>query len=248
MKEQMIYRELAKYYDYLYKGKDYATEVSKIKELITKYKEIDGNHLLEVGCGTGHHIKYLKDVYKCTGLDLNEGILEVARENVPDVDFIQLDMINMDLGRKFDVITCLFSSIGYVKTCFNLEKTLDGFSRHLFRGGVAIIEPWFTKEVYDVGRPFIDTYEDDDLKIARANVSEIEGNVSVMDMNYLIAERGKGVKHFVDRHELGLFEVDQTLKIMSRVGFNAKYLPDGLMKNRGLYIGKKSNQRCALAS
>ena len=32
-------------------------------------------------------------------------------------------MIDMDLGKKFDVITCLFSSIGYVKTYSNLEQT-----------------------------------------------------------------------------------------------------------------------------
>ena len=77
------------------------------------------------------------------------------------------------------------------------------------------------------------------MKIARVNVSEIEGDVSVMDMHYLIAERGKRVKHFVDRHELGLFEIDRTLEIMKAAGFDAWYLPDGLIVNRGLYIGKK---------
>ena len=163
----------------------------------------------------------------------------MAREKHPNTEFIQANMVNMDLGKRFDVITCLFSSIGYVKTYSNLEKTLNGFSRHLFSGGVAIIEPWFTKDVYSVGRPSMTVYEDDDLKIARVNVSEIDGDVSVMDMHYLIAERGKKVKHFVDRHELGLFEVDKTLEIMKGVGFDALYLPDGLMENRGLYIGKK---------
>jgi ubiquinone/menaquinone biosynthesis C-methylase UbiE len=235
----MLYKELAKYYDYLYEWKDYATEIKRVKELIKQYKKTDGNHLLEVACGTGYHVKHLKDDYKCTGLDINDEILEIARKNVPDAEFIQSDMINLELGRKFDVITSFFSSIGYVKTYSNLEKTLDGFSRHLYSGGVAIIEPWFTKDVYDVGRPSITTYEDDDLKIARVSVSEINGNVSVMDMHYLIAERGKSVKHFVDRHELGLFEVEKTLDIMSKVGFKAEYLPDGLMEKRGLFIGIK---------
>jgi dTDP-3-amino-3,6-dideoxy-alpha-D-glucopyranose N,N-dimethyltransferase len=120
-----------------------------------------------------------------------------------------------------------------------LEKTLAAFFDHLFEGGVAVIEPWFTKDVYSVGRPSMTVYDDDELKIARACVNEIEGNVSVMDMHYLIAERGKKVEHFVDRHELGLFEIDKTLEIMGAVGFEALYLPDGLMKNRGIYIGKK---------
>lgn len=239
MKEQMLYRELAKYYDKIYHWKDYTIETEKIKELIKQFKTTSGNSLLEVGCGTGHHIQHLQDTYQCTGVDLNEEILLVAREKHPNTEFIQANMVNMDLGRSFDVITCLFSSIGYVKTYSNLEKTLNGFSRHLFSGGVAIIEPWFTKDVYSVGRPSITVYEDDDLKIARVSVSEIADIVSVMDMHYLIAERGKKVKHYVDRHELGLFEVDKTLEIMKGAGFDALYLPDGLMENRGLYIGKK---------
>jgi ubiquinone/menaquinone biosynthesis C-methylase UbiE len=239
MKEQMLYRELAKYYDKIYQWKDYTIETEKIKELIKQFKTTSGNSLLEVGCGTGHHIQHLQDTYQCTGVDLNEEILLVAREKHPNTEFVQANMVNMDLGRSFDVITCLFSSIGYVKTYSNLEKTLNGFSRHLFNEGVAIIEPWFTKDVYSVGRPSITVYEDDDLKIARVSVSEIADIVSVMDMHYLIAERGKKVKHYVDRHELGLFEVDKTLEIMKGAGFDALYLPDGLMENRGLYIGKK---------
>ena len=69
------------------------------------------------------------------------------------------------------------------------------------------------------------------MKIARVNVSEIDGDVSVMDMHYLIAERGEKVKHLVDRLELGLFEIDKTMEIMKVVGFKAWYLPDGLMEN-----------------
>ncbi|TFH16880.1 hypothetical protein E4H04_05925 [Candidatus Bathyarchaeota archaeon] len=58
-------------------------------------------------------------------------------------------------------------------------------------------------------------------------------------MHYLVAKRGRKVKHFIDRHELGLFDIERTLDIMKAVGFEAWYLLDGLMENRGLYIGKK---------
>ena len=57
-------------------------------------------------------------------------------------------MISLDLNKKFDIITCLFSSIGYVKTYANLEKSITSFAKHLKIGGVVIIEPWFTAETY----------------------------------------------------------------------------------------------------
>jgi ubiquinone/menaquinone biosynthesis C-methylase UbiE len=243
MKEQMLYRELAKYYDKIYQWKDYTEETEKIKELIKHYKTTQGNSLLEVGCGTGHHIQHLKDAYKCMGLDINKEILQVAREKHPETEFIQANMITMNLGRQFDVITCLFSSIGYVKTYSNLEKTLHAFYNHLISGGVTVIEPWFTKDVFTAGFPSLDVYEDDDLKIARGCVSEVDGDVSILYMHYLVVERGKKIKHFVDRHEMGLFDIDRTLEIMRDVGFESWYLRDGLMKDRGLYVGKKITNR-----
>jgi len=43
----------------------------------------------------------------------------------------------------------------------------------------------------------------------------------------------------VDTHKLGLFETDKTLELMEKAGIQAEFLKDGLMKDRGLYIGVK---------
>ncbi|MBY9011633.1 MAG: class I SAM-dependent methyltransferase [Candidatus Lokiarchaeota archaeon] len=234
-----MYKELAKYYDSIYHWKDYKTEVTAIKELIEKNKKSDGNNLLDVGCGTGMHVKYFKDDYSCTGIDINNEMVEVAKSKVSDVSFEQGDMIDFSLKSRFDVILCLFSSIGYVKTYSNLEKTIINFSNHLKKGGVLIIEPWFTKSVFWGGVPEMTTYDGDDVKIARLNTTKVEGDLSIMEMHYLIAEKNEDIKHFVDIHELGLFEHDKTLDFMEQANFKADYLKDGLMKDRGLFIGVK---------
>ena len=44
---------------------------------------------------------------------------------------------------------------------------------------------------------------------------------------------------FVDRHKLGFFEVYETLEIMKEAGFQAKFLKNGLRKERGLHVGIK---------
>jgi len=240
MEKQALYRDLARYYDLIYSWKDYEKEVSALKELFAEHRRSPGTRLLDVGCGTGHHVRLLRDEYECAGLDISEAILEVARENVEGVEFIQADMTSFDLGKKFDIITSLFSSIGYVKTIENLEKTFRCFAAHLVEGGAVFVEPWVTKEAYSVGGAYMTTYDGEDVKIARLNVSEVDGDVSVMDMHYLIAERDKGVKHYVDRHELGLFEVDKTLRIMEEAGLESRFMAEGLMLGRGLYIGIKT--------
>ena len=83
------------------------------------------------------------------------------------------------------------------------------------------------------------TYEGEAIKIARLNSSKIEGNLSIMEMHYLIAEKDKDVIHFVDIHELGLFEIDKTLEFMEKAGLKSEFLKDGLMEDRGLFIGVK---------
>ena len=234
-----MYKELAKYYDLIYHWKDYKAEAKIIQDLIKNYKTSDEINLLDVGCGTGMHIKYFKDEYSCTGIDINNEMVEVAKSKVKGVIFKQGDMINFDLNTEFDIILCLFSSIGYVKTYSNLEKTLMNFSSHLKKGGLLIVEPWFTKSAFRVGMPGMTTYDGEDVKIARLNTTRVIGDLSIMEMHYLLAEKNEDVKHFVDIHELGLFEHDKTLEIMARANFKSEFLKDGLMKDRGLFIGVK---------
>ena len=239
MKKQLLYGELAKYYDLIYSAKDYEKEADRIKALVSKYKKPEGKELLDVACGTGHHLEYLKNDFSCMGVDISNEILEIAIRNVDEVFFRKADMTRLDLDKRFDVITSLFSSIGYVKTHTNLRKTIQCFVRHLKAGGLVLIEPWFTKSTFIEGSPHMSTYDGRDVKIARLCVSKMRGNLSVQDMHYLVAERDKGVEHFVDRHEMGLFEIDKTLAVMNKAGFQTKFLENGLNKDRGLFVGVK---------
>lgn len=171
--------------------------------------------------------------------DVSLGMLDVARKNFPDIHFQQADMLDLNLGKTFDVIVCLFSSIGYVKSYKNLNKTIKNFVQHLKKGGVIIIEPWLSESSYTTGTPGMTIYDGDDIKIARLSISKKKGIVSIMDMHYLIAERDKHTKHFVERHELAMFDSTKVISMMNHHGLKARFLKNGLTKERGLYIGIK---------
>ncbi len=239
MQKQSIYKDLARYYDLIYSWKDYEKEAVAIRRLIARYQESEDKELLEVACGTGKHTQYLKSDFDVLATDVNAEMLEVARRNIGGVVFKQADMVSLNLGKDFDVIICLFSAIGYVRTYSNLKKTLANFASHLKEGGVVIVEPWFTRSAYETGWPHLSTCGDENIKIARACVSRARRSVSIMDMHYLIAEKDKDVKHIVDRHELGMFEPGKFLQFMAAAGLKAKFLKNGLMKGRGIYVGVK---------
>jgi ubiquinone/menaquinone biosynthesis C-methylase UbiE len=232
------YTKLAQYYDLSYDWKDYSKESKKIHQLIQKYKQTKGNQLLDVACGTGNHIKYLKRDYNITGYDLNKEMLAIAKQKFSDIRFIQGDMTSFNFKKKFDVVTCLFSSIAYTKTYRNLEKTLSCFYNHLKSGGVTIIEPFLSPQIYQQGYQRIKCVDKPGIRLARIDISKKRGNTAILDINFLVSTKKK-VEHIKDIHKLGLFDTDKFLSIMKNQGFQAKYLKRGLMKGRGLYIGVK---------
>jgi len=193
--------------------------------------------MLDVACGTGNHIQYMKKYFKITGIDLDKDMLRIARKKFPDVKFVRGDMKTFLLNKQFDVIVCLFSSIAHLKTYNNLEKTIRNFSRHLKSGGVVIIEPFVSPELYIDN--ILDAYTVDmpDLKLTRMNRSKRKGNIAIYDFHFLVGERGR-IRYFVDVMKLGMFESSRVLKIMKNAGLNAKFFKKR-KEYRGRYIGVK---------
>jgi len=230
-----VFTRSARFYDALYAWKDYAGEAKKLHELIQRHKRCPGNTLLDVACGTGKHLVHLREHYEVEGLDLDADMLAIARQRLPDVTFHHADMADFDLGRLFDVIVCLFSSIGYVKTVARLERALRCMARHLSPGGLVIIEPWFTPEAYHPGTIHATFVDEPDLKIARINVSEQQDRISVLDFHYLVGTPAR-VEYFTEHHELGLFTQEEYLTAFRTAGLEAFHDPEGLT-GRGLYLG-----------
>ncbi|MBI3153397.1 MAG: class I SAM-dependent methyltransferase [Chloroflexi bacterium] len=234
-----MYSKSAKYYDDIYaaNGKDYRAEANKVRKFIQKYKRSKGKSLLDVGCGTGIHANLLSKHYQVEGLDIEQKMLMVARKNYPKIRFQQGDMINFKLGRKFDIIVCLFSAIGHVKTKTRLQRAIKSMSQHLFSGGVLLIEPWFTPDEWHLGRVYTLHFNKPDLKIVRMSHGSKKGNVSILEFQYLIGTP-KGIEHDTEFLELGLFTKKEYLDAFRSAGLKVFHDPKGV-DGRGLYIGIK---------
>jgi SAM-dependent methyltransferase len=224
-----------RFYDAIYSWKDYAGEAAHIKRLVSEYKRSSGNSLLDVACGTGGHTPYLTPDFAYEGLDLDPEMLALAKERFPDVVFHQGDMADFDLGRKYDVVTCLFSSIAYTRTPPRLQQAMATLARHVCPGGVLLIGSFITPQDWNPGYPYALFVDQPDLKIARMNVSSSEGNVAILDFHYLVATT-EGVEHFTEHHELGLFTDDEYQTAIQQAGMEVTRDSEWLM-GRGLYIG-----------
>lgn len=226
----------ARFYDVLYGFKDYVSAAEQLHSLIGDLAP-GARSLLDVGCGTGRHLEQLQRWYTAEGLDIDPQMVAIARGRLPGLTVHRADMVDFDLERRFDAITCLFSSIAYVRTPERLRAAVAQMARHLRPGASLIMEPWVAPDEYWVGRVTANFVDQPDLKIAWMYVSEIDGRVSVFDINYLVATPG-GVEHFTERHEMGLFTEQDYLGAFEAAGLTASHRPDGPF-GRSLYVGTK---------
>lgn len=237
------YEREAVYYDAVYEaqGKNYEKESEKIHKLIEEYKKSPGNKLLDIGCGTGGHFPYLQNWYSVEGLDIDENMLSVARQRHPNITLHQEDMTNFQLKNQFDAITCLFSAIGYTKTPERLKSAITIMGQHLKPGGILVVEPWFSPDQWKVGKSSAVFVDKPEFKLARINISQKEGNISIVNFHFLVAKEGnKDVEHFTETHELGLFTNQEYLEAFKEAGLETIHDPQGIT-GRGLYIGVKPN-------
>jgi len=235
-----MFSSSAQYYDEIYASidKDYLAEANKAHKIIQKHKQSKGKSLLDVACGTGTHAALLSKYYQVEGLDIDPKMLSIARKKHPKITFHQGDMTGFDLSPQFDVIVCLFSSIGYVKTKSRLQKAIKTMNRHLVPGGVLVVEPWFTPKQWKPGRAFITQVDKPDLKIVRMSHSGQRGKISLIEFQYLIGT-SKGIAHHTEIHQLGLFTHKEYMDAFKASGLGVTHDSKGL-DGRGLYIGKKS--------
>ena len=229
-----VFSRSARIYDAIYASiRDYPREAAELDRLIQERRP-GARTLLDVACGTGAHLEHLTQ-YDAEGLDLDAEMLAIARERVPEVRFHQEDMVSFDLAKRFDAVVCMFSSIGYARTEERLRSAIASMARHLEPGGVLVVEPWLAPEDWQdrhVGAVFVDEPE---LKIARMNIAQREGDVSIVEFEYLVGTPD-GLERFTELHELGLFNVEQYLEAFQAAGLVADHDPEGPM-GRGLYVG-----------
>ncbi len=228
----------ASFYDALYHFVDDPSAAAQIDALVQERRP-GARTLLDVGCGTGRHLEQFRGSYDVEGLDLDGNLLAVARERCPGVPLHEASMVDFHLDRRFDVVTCLFSAIGYVQTVADMRRAIATMAAHLEPGGLLVVEPWFEPDTFWTDTVTANHVDRPDLKICWMYTSKRDGDVSVLDIHYLVGTPDR-VEHLVEEHRIGLFTREEMTTAMTDVGLTVEYDPEGPF-HRGLYVGRAAS-------
>jgi SAM-dependent methyltransferase len=233
----MFYQKSTRFYDALYHHKNYAREVLTLKYMFARYGTRPYHTLLDVATGTGKHLALFAQDYAVEGLDLEPQMIEIARARLgPAVPLHLADMTTFDLGKTFDIVTCLFSAIAYLTTVDALAQAIANMARHTAAGGLVVIEPWLSAEAYGAQTIHNNAIDLPDISVRRMIYSSREGDISVMEWHHLVGIPDKGISYFVETHRLRMFSDSEYRAAFTAAGLRVAWDEEGLT-GRGLYVG-----------
>lgn len=188
-----FYMQIAEWYDEMYVHQEiYKTEARQVDLWIDKYKNTDGNNLLDLACGSGPHIEYWTGKYHIVGLDNNMNMLKLAKERWPQIQFVCGDMFRFSNLSNFDIVTCLYGSIGYAENIKEMENTIVCVSKCLNSGGIFILTPGEIKDCFE-NKVFIKSKRLDSKGVYFRKiemVKRVDENSAVISMNHRIVKDG----------------------------------------------------------
>ena len=190
-----VFAGYSRYYDLLYRDKDYAGEAAYVADLIRRHAPA-AKSLMEIGCGTGAHAVELAQLgFDVQGVDMSEGMLEAADARrsslAPDLarklEFAQGDARTVRLGKKFDAVISLFHVMSYQTSNADLGAAFETAREHLEPGGVFVFDCWYGPAVLRQWPSVTEkNLSDESTAVARRAEPVIHATENVVDVNYTV--------------------------------------------------------------
>lgn len=207
-----VFDAYARYYDLLYKNKDYRGEAAFVGSHLRKHSA-SSTRILELGCGTGAHAEHLARAgHRVHGLDFSDAMIAgaMARKATlqPEVanllSFAGGDVRGTRLGEVYDCVISLFHVVSYQTTNRDLAAAFETAAAHLAPGGLFLFDFWYGPAVL-AQRPEtrIRRLEDGDTKVLRMAESKLDENANRVDVTFTVHVedlRSGGRQEIVETH------------------------------------------------
>lgn len=221
------FQDYAYYYNAFYKDKDYVKEARQIDEILKKYgKNI--HSVINYGCGTGKHdIELSRIGYSCTGIDLSETMIAIAKQNSKKeekkIDFSVADIRKFEPEKKYDAVISLFHVMSYQNSNEDIRAAFQSARKALERDKLFLFDLWYGPGVLtDPPVVRVKEVEDDQYRLIRIARPVMYDERNIVDVNYevlIIDKKTNITKTIKEVHSMRYFFRPELEILLQQAGF-----------------------------
>ena len=109
---------------------------------------------MDLACGTGILCQILHGHgLKVAGMDFSAGMIDIARQGNPQIEYSVADMIIFRPEKQYDLVTCTGDAINHISDLSNVRTIFDNVYAYLSPGGYFVFDLLNEQEVSD-SEPF----------------------------------------------------------------------------------------------
>jgi SAM-dependent methyltransferase len=190
-----VFSAYARYYDLLYRDKDYEAEAEYVQRLISRNAP-RASSVLDLGCGTGRHAAALaRRGFSVDGVDRSPEMLREARhrgrvepaEVGNRLRFHEGDIRTVSLGGTFDVVVALFHVASYLTSNEDLARAFHTARQHLVPGGLFLFDCWYGPAVLTLGPEVrVKRLEDSEVQVTRIAEPDLDTAANCVTVRYTV--------------------------------------------------------------
>lgn len=209
------------YDDLINKDVNYEAWCNKIIQVCKEYN-INRKEYLDIGCGTGNLTEKIAPNFEsCWCVDLSSDMLTEAEEKFRKkglkAKLVCQNMIELNLNKKFDLITCCLDSTNYILDDKDLMKYFNRVLNHLKPGGIFIFDiNSYYKLTKILGNNIYD-YDDENITYVWDN--NLENEIVDMYLTFFIRE-GDMYRRFDEQHRERAYKSNYIEDTVLKCGFN----------------------------
>ena len=220
MKKQAYTHSFARIYDDIMSGVPYDFWYRYLQELLAYFGR-EPDSILELACGTGNmSLRFSGKKKDVVGIDISGEMLNIARQKAKrkekNIKFVQSDIRNFSLERKFALVFSVFDSINYILSLEELDQVFSNVARTVKDNGVFIFDMNTLHRLLSI-EPGTAMFTGDDYSCIWEDRVDHEENKWMVKLK--IELEGEEEGYFEEFHQETSYPLETVKKLLKKNGF-----------------------------
>ena len=209
-------------------GWNYYPEIFGEQLLIwLKRKGLSPKNSMDLGCGTGVLCRILQNAgIKAAGMDFSSGMIDIARQDSPEIPYEVADMIAYRPEEQFDLVTCTGDALNHIPTLTDIRRIFQNVYAYTSPGGYFIFDILNEQEV-STSEPFEMDFTDKIrvwFQMTRPGEKEVNLRIRVFE---------DGALQFEENIRETVHDPEMICGLLRQTGFQIEKCADRLLEDSG---------------